>query len=325
MASGARNHHWIPQCYLKGFAKSRSKNAQLFVTDAVNRTAFVTNPRNVASARDFNRIDAVGGDANHIESAYADFEGLAARALTRMDEKREFGDEEEHNLILNLIALFSVRNPRMRENVRRFHEQVAKQIMSLTVATKERYEASVASAIRSGDVPPNADVSYESVREFVESERYAITVPTTRHVETELQLVETVLPLLGDRSWLLLRAAVGSGGFVTSDHPVSLYWTGSRNRGAFYPPGFGLMDTEVLFPLSHELAMVRTFDGPHGIRDATAEHVALANGVTIRYGQRQIYARDDRFRYAFSEGDMQRGADLLRDFPDPSARRRSTS
>lgn len=323
MASEARNHHWIPQCYLKGFAKSRSKNAQLFVTDAVNRKTFMTSPRNVASARDFNRIDAVGVDANHIESAYADFEGVAAQALNRMEEKRGFGDEEEHNLILNMIALFSVRNPRMRENVRRFHEQVAKQIMSLTVATKERYESSMASAVRSGDVKPNADVTYESVREFVDGERFTITVPTTRHVETELQLVETVLPLLGRRSWMLLRAAAGSGGFVTSDHPVSLYWTDPRNRGAFYPPGFGVRGTEVLFPVSHELAMVGTFDGPHGICDATAEQVALANGVTIRYGQRQIYARDDRFRFAFAEGDVRRGADLLRDLPDPGSRRRS--
>ncbi|HWV17668.1 MAG TPA: DUF4238 domain-containing protein [Rhodocyclaceae bacterium] len=115
-----------------------------------NRKTFVTAPRNVASARDFNRIDADGVDANHIESSYADFEGAAARALVQMDEKRGFGDEEEHNLVLNLIALFSVRNPRMRENMRQFHEQVAKQIMSLTVATKERYESSMVRAVRSG-------------------------------------------------------------------------------------------------------------------------------------------------------------------------------
>ncbi len=322
MASEARNHHWIPQCYLKGFAKSRSKNAQLFVADVFSRKSFVTVPRNVASARDFNRIDAAGVDANHIESAYADFEGLAAQALARMDEKRGFGNEEDHNLVLNLIALFSVRNPRMRENMRQFQEQVAKQIMSLTVASKERYESSMAGAIRSGEVKPNADVTYESMREFIDGEHYTIDVPTTRHVQTELKLAETVLPLLGERSWLLFRAGADSGGFVTSDHPVSLYWSDARDRGHFYPPGFGLKDTEVLFPVSHELAMVGTFDGPRGVHDATPNQVALANGITVMHGHRQIYARDDRFQYAYVPGDIRRGADLLRDLPDPKGRGR---
>jgi hypothetical protein len=322
MASEARNHHWIPQCYLKGFAKSRSKNAQLYVVDAVTRKSLMASPRNVASARDFNRIEAVGVDANHIESRYADFEGQAAQALLRMDANRDFGNREDHNLILNLIALFSVRNPRMRENSRRFQEQVIKQIMGLTVATKERYESSIASAVRAGEVATNPEVTYESMREFVEREQYTIEVPTSRHVETELQLLDTILPLLGDRSWILLRAVESSGGFVTSDRPVALYWTEARNRGAFYLPGFALKGTEVLFPISHDLAMVGTFEGPHGVHDSTSEEVALTNGVIIRHGNRQIYARDDRFRYALAPGQMRRGADLLRDLPDPAGRTR---
>ena len=256
---------------------------------------------------DHPRWHIASGEAfNHIESSYADFEGAAARALVQMDEKRGFGDDDEHNLVLNLIALFSVRNPRMRENMRQFHEQVAKQVMSLTVATKERYESSVARAVRSGDVKPNPNVSYESMREFVDGEQYTISVSTTRHVQTELQLMDTILPLLGGRSWLLLCAAADSGGFVTSDHSVSLYWPDASDRGPFYSPGFGLKGTEVLFPVSHELAMVGTFEGPHGLHDATPEQVALANGITVRHGHRQIYARDDRFRYAFALGDIRR-------------------
>jgi hypothetical protein len=68
--------------------------------------------------------------------------------------------------------------------------------------------------------------------------------------------------------------------------------------------------------------MLGTFDGPHGVHDATPEKVALANGITVRHGHRQIYARDDRFRYAFAPGDIRRGADLLRELPDPKERGR---
>jgi hypothetical protein len=39
MAGMARNHHWVPQSYLKGFSKGRSKNSQLHVVDAVARAS----------------------------------------------------------------------------------------------------------------------------------------------------------------------------------------------------------------------------------------------------------------------------------------------
>lgn len=88
----------------------------------------------------------------------------------RMEASGEFGDAEEHNLILNLMALFAVRNPRMRESSRCFHEQLATQIMSLTVETKNRYERSIASAVREGYAQAN-DVTYDEMLEFVEGEQ----------------------------------------------------------------------------------------------------------------------------------------------------------
>ena len=64
VGNNARNHHWVPQCYLKGFAKSRSKNAQLHVADFEANRQFMTIPRNVAAAGDFNRIDIDGVNPN---------------------------------------------------------------------------------------------------------------------------------------------------------------------------------------------------------------------------------------------------------------------
>jgi hypothetical protein len=54
---GARNHHFVPQFYLKGFAKPRSKDGKLIVFDLKNRKTFVTRTRNVAAKRDYNRVD----------------------------------------------------------------------------------------------------------------------------------------------------------------------------------------------------------------------------------------------------------------------------
>lgn len=53
--AGARNHHHVPQCYLKvkGFANSYGKDAQLYVVDMVRRRAFTTTPPNVAACPQF--------------------------------------------------------------------------------------------------------------------------------------------------------------------------------------------------------------------------------------------------------------------------------
>lgn len=313
----ARNHHWVPQCYLKGFAKSRSKNATLFVVDAVGQKTFETVPRNVASARDFNRIDVPGVSPNQIESDFANFEGMVAKALERLAIAKRFGTDEDQNLILNLIALLSARNPRMRENSRSVQERVAKVVMDMTLSSKERYESSFKRAARDGFVAPDSDVTYEAMREFVDRGEYTISVSTTRHVEQELKLVDTILPLLGARTWILISAPQGAGGFITSDHPVVLQWSEKRDRGMFTSPGFGLRDTEVIFAVSQDMVMVGTFDGRHGDIEATPEVVAKINGIIAAHSNRQIYAKDDRFRYAVGSGEIRRGADILRDLGQP--------
>lgn len=313
MATAARNHHWVPQCYLKGFAKSSSKNAQLYVVDSVNDKAFMTTPRNVASERDFNRVDVEGVAPDHVESGYGRFEGVASAALRRLCESREFGSAEDHNLILNLIALLAIRNPRMRENSRRMRETLIKRTVDLATATKERFERSIAGAVRGGHVQPDHGLSYESMREFIERDRYTIEVPTTRHVDDELRMVDVVLPLLGRRNWMLLRAAPGTGGFVTSDHPVVLDWIDRRGRGTFQSPGHGLRSTEVIFPVSQDLVMYGQFEGRFGVLDVGLDAVTRINTDIIAHAQRQIYAKDDRFRYAITPGQVRFGADLLRD------------
>lgn len=313
MGNEPRKHHWVPQCYLKGFAKSRSKKAKLHVIDAMARKTFEATPRSVAWARDFNRIETDGFPPNMIEHGLAGFEGQVDQALERICIKREFSNPDDRILVFNLMALLAVRNPRRRESTRKFHEDVAKKIMELTVATKERYESSLAGAKEAGVLNSGGDVTYEQARNFVERREFKVDVPTTRHVALEMQSIDTVLPLLVERKWILLIAPTNSGGFVTTDHPVVLQWADAKDKGAFYSPGFGVRGTEVIFPISHNLALSGTFEGQEGVIEATTEIVAATNGIVIAHGHRQVYARDDKFRYMITLGHLRRGSDVLHD------------
>lgn len=47
MATISKGHHFIPQCYLRGFAAA-PESPQLFVVDFLERKTFVTSPLNIA-------------------------------------------------------------------------------------------------------------------------------------------------------------------------------------------------------------------------------------------------------------------------------------
>jgi len=78
-----------------------------------------------------------------------------------------------------------------------------------------------------------------------------------------------------------------------------------------------LRGTEVIFTISHDLAIIGTFDDPPDTMDVDVREVAMINGCIIGHNRRQIYARDDRFYYTGRDGNIRRGVDALRDLPRP--------
>ena len=100
----ARNHHFIPQCYLRAFARNSSKNSKLLAIDLESKTAFGTSPKNVAVQRDFNRVDLDGLPMDALEQDYAKLEGRVAAALRAIEETERFDDIDHLSSIVNLIV-----------------------------------------------------------------------------------------------------------------------------------------------------------------------------------------------------------------------------
>jgi Protein of unknown function (DUF4238) len=65
----ARQHHYVPRCYLKGFVANRNK-PKLFVVDLKERRSFSTNPINVGAERDFHRIVVDGHRPDALEMRF---------------------------------------------------------------------------------------------------------------------------------------------------------------------------------------------------------------------------------------------------------------
>jgi hypothetical protein len=311
-APPARRHHYVPQCYLKGFVRDRS-NPRLFVIDGKEHKSFCTAPANVAAERDFHRIEVEGYESDALEKSFASFEGEVSGALSRIIAARSIKDENDRAYLLNLMALLAVKNPAKRENMRRVQETICKQIMDIATSSPEMWASQVRRAKAGGDIEADGDTDYVRMRAFVEADRYKIEVPPRRHLVQEMESFETVLPYFFHRRWVLLKAPRRQTGFITTDHPVCLMWADPARRGRFHGPGFGLRRTQILFPISNDLAVIGAFEAREDEMDVGPLFVAQVNGTLILYA-RQIYARDGHFLYKLAHNScIMRGFELLKD------------
>jgi hypothetical protein len=195
------------------------------------------------------------------------------------------------------MALLAVRSPEMRENHRGFHEQVAKRVMDLALATKDRWEGQTAQMREDG--VPLKDVSYEEVKAFHESEQYKFTLAREYHIGTEFKMMDTVLQALGQRLWTIYMADGATGEFLTTNRPVTLTYIEPEKVPPFYrrSPGFGLTNTEVYFPLTHHAMLVGRFDRGGETEAAKDSFIAAVNTHMMWHCYGKAFSRQPEFLY----------------------------
>ncbi|GAB5433169.1 MAG: DUF4238 domain-containing protein [Epibacterium sp.] len=305
------NHHFIPQFYLRGFADGVGRKARVFTFDSDTKSIFKTLVRNVGSRRHFFRVEADGVDPNYVEDAMAEIECEIASHLAEVIEAKSFPTSEHFNSVMNLLANVSVRNPRLRDNMSEFHKDIVQWMAHLSLSSKEVWESQV-DQMREEGVPLKEDVSYEDMKNFIESTDYEIVIDQTYLIGLELQMIEPVLECSARRYWCFVTAPEGHQ-YICSDDPVVLSWTDDRGAGP-YSPGHGVGGTLVTFPLSPELLLMGTFEElPEHLEHAPFQVLAV-NSRTARYSTKQIYARDGSFMIDLPDRSKVRGEDLPRFF-----------
>lgn len=316
MPSVARNHHFLPQCYLRGFARGQGKKAQVFVTDLEGRKTFSSVTKGIGSRRDFNRVDLEGYDQNFLEQITAGFEGDVATALRSIETGASFEDRKVRGTILAFIALLIVRNPRFRGQMKDAIEQVLRRMAKLSVATPETWKNVVEDASKARGIMDSDPPSFEEMKAFVDGDEYTVNLSQTWQSGMELKSLNPVLQLLHRRRWVLYTADATAGDFITCDHPACLYWTDPKVAAAGMPPGLVMPETQLLFPLSRRRCLVGSFDGVDANITANFFAVCAANSAVVRFAQRQIYSFDDSFFFRPSDDDLPTlGAELLAHIP----------
>jgi hypothetical protein len=307
----ARQHHFVPQCYLKGFAADRKK-PKLFVVGIHEKRSFIVPPSKIGVERDFHRIDAPGQPLDAFEKMFSGFESELSFALEKIITSRSIQNEQDRVYLFNFIGLLCVKTPRMREHIRQAYEQFSKITLGMMAAHPQAWEAEMERAKREGTMDADADT--ESIRRCILNNEFGFGVSTSGHLQIEFKMLYSILLYTFNRKWILCKAPQGITGFVTSDNPMCLMWADAEKRND--SPGLGRRGTHIVFSISNELALIGGFELKDGEIDADETLVAQINGDIILHSNRQIYARDSDFRYRMRHHDkVMRGADLLHDEP----------
>jgi len=309
----ARQHHYIPQFYLKGFTYNRRK-PKLFCFDFKTRKSFEAPPNKVAVERDFNRVDVPGHAPDSLESGLAIEESILSEALARIIERRSIAEPDDRSALFYLMSILATKHPAMRENMRSFHEQISRRVLDLLVSSEQIWEHQNKKAREDGFLAGAPTVTFAQMREFARRGEFTVEVSTEAHLAREMSMQETVYPYLASRNWMLIIAPPDSAGFITSDRPVSLTWSDPKMRKAVRSPGYGMNGTQVLFPVSRELAMIGVFDGKEDCFVADEDLVAKVNGSTMYHATRQVYGASRKLSYIVNVGTrMRSGYEMVSD------------
>ena len=319
MSAEAKQHHYIPQCYLRGFLPPDQDKPELTILDLRERRTFTTGTRNIGGERNFNRIEAEGVSPDGLEGSLSSFETIAADALRAVCGRQGLADKHAFIVLMNLIALLAVRNPQVRKNWSDSLAQLSKMLLHITLARKERWEHTI-QGIKARGIPVDDNITYEEIRDFFKSGEYKIETPTENHIFHEFHGIDAVLPFLLNRTWSLITTADSAGPFVTCDRPVSIWWKHPEEIPAPFrhSPGFGMTDTIVLFPISSCMLMAGEFEDKDrvfpadGVLVANEELVAHMNSQIILFAVRWIYASDLSFSFIdYGTRRLKPGSDLF--------------
>lgn len=313
----AKRHHFVPRCYLEGFATrhDHKKKSDIYSFDAVQRKFFRTAIDNVALQTAFNTIDIEGHDPDAFEKAMSEVESDIGPALVRICAKESLADENDRTLLLNLIGLLHARNPRFRERNRQFREAVVKRVLDIATSNKEIWASHVKQAKAAGFLGKDETIDYEEIRKAYKPDDFKVELSNEEHIRVELEIFEPIVQRLFERKWVLVKAPENSPGFVTCDHPVCLTWSEPDPNRQRRPIGLALHGTEIFFPISPRIGVLGAYEVENGEAKFSDEQVASANGTVILNSQRQVYSKTADFKYLIDQSQKPRDAAVLVDDP----------
>ena len=295
----ARKHHWISQGYLRGFVRAPVKT-QIYTYDFKLKRSFTTNTANVAAERDFNAIDADGVPKDALENALAQIESAAIDAIRDVAKApQKIADHSSRDVILNLMCLLAIRNPRLRDAHRKISTLILPNLLKNRLSTRVSYEREMQALVDQGDLKPQDVLPFDKFTDMMRDVEFPAELQQSHFLQTEFLTYLISFSSFLEREWVTLIAPPDAGTFITCDHPVLMrpLRTGKRKFGFSDP------DVAILIPLTQSLFLVGKQTINASSYNISPIQIAELNTEVLMSAERQIYAPSAQFEvYDDQEG-----------------------
>lgn len=236
-----KHQHWVPQFYLRQFSTPNSKNSGnpqtwIFSKDANDGDEKLTNIRNICGKRHmYSPVMPNGERSWTLDNRFDDLESLLEKIWPALaGDFVALDDESIRKGIALFTAVMHLRNPEVRKELKRIHQQL-----------KAFYESSPLlpdgtpniAAIEINGKLQDFDVSdWHNYRNWGDNEHDQFFAAT---IQSEAR---NIAQLLLKKRWSIVFSELDT--FITTDKPVVLQHS---SRETF---GFGTEGAIVIFPLS---------------------------------------------------------------------------
>lgn len=292
-----KKHHFLPEFYLAGFTQGGTKDSGFLVFDFGRREVRGGTPSSVGYERYFYAVE--GEEPDVLEDALGECEGKVAATVREVVDGTVLKDGTFQTLT-DFMALMELRTPAFRANLLPQMSQLYNLIAEFNMAAPNAYERHVESCKRSGKEPLTRD-RFERAKKAVLGGHIEFIAKPGEHLDIMVGIVGRIAGVLRKRTWSVVSAPEGSGGFVTCDRPLTVYWSHeARVEERSIDPTIASPRGEMFFPLTRTLGLVgRTPPEPVQIKDP--DMVAHLNTKVVNATHRFLFAPDRVFRWIRGE------------------------
>lgn len=292
----AHDHHYLPRSYLAGFTDTGDKKTgKLYVLDKrFYKFIGQRSIKGIAWEPDWHAVSFPGASSDAFEkNVLGQFEQCVADTIKRVQRDLDLTADADHlNVLLNFIALTAVRVP--------YHRRGA--IATLESETGKPFDEAVALSKSWQFIMrwlPSLNIGWDvkDCEAFLARDKSELAKAENYHWFSMLLSMNTILDMLGDRTWSLLVAEDDACDFICSDNPVGLHFL-SPPTSEDSSPFFSDKDTIVTFPLTRKLALKGTYTEDNScisIGRVPPQLVAATNSQTMERAMRYFYSPKNDF------------------------------
>lgn len=277
---GPKQHHYLPEFYLNGFANDKGL---LWIYDWKMDQYREQSPHNTCKENNFNTLyDEDGNRVLDAETFYSIIEGLGKSVIDDLRANKSLDGQQISDLAYFVACMYS-RIPAFREMYIKGADSIYKQVLKSSVRTKE-------DAVRfmKGDA-----TDPQAVLDFIHNEKFNIVPHQNVIIQNAVEMAAKLHEIFSSQEWLVLSCDPKKS-FVTSDAPLTRFASsGFRPMGPGGGLGVSIPGVEKRIPLAAGVFLV-ILDQGERTRYRDIDHLAVRhlNLCTAARSDRFLIARD---------------------------------